>query len=102
MNESRQRWARILAVGLVVTLVATACGSKNKSDSATKDNIDKAAPTTVAAKAQSPRSWPRISPLVRLSSTTRIRAARAVTGTVDAAVSSLRAEKRAVKWNVLP
>ena len=41
MNESRQRWARILAVGLVVTLVATACGSKNKSDSATKDNIDK-------------------------------------------------------------
>ncbi len=56
MNESRQRWARILAVGLVVTLVATACGSKNKSDSAGKDDIDTTVPTTVAAKATIPDS----------------------------------------------
>lgn len=43
-------------MGLVLTLVAAACGSKNKDSSAAKDDVDGKATTTVAPKATIPDS----------------------------------------------
>lgn len=56
MNGSRQLWAKALVVGLAVTLMATGCGSKTKSDEAAKDSIDDKAKTTQTTKATIPDS----------------------------------------------
>lgn len=45
MNISRNKWLKVVATGVILTMVATACGSKNKS-SESSDNIDKKSTTT--------------------------------------------------------
>ncbi len=56
MNESRRRWTSTLAMGLVVTLIAAGCGSKNESTSSGKDDVDGKSTTTVATKPTIPDS----------------------------------------------